>query len=143
MREQKILIPPKFLEKAEALPKEVKSKLIHILKLLSRDFRHPSLQCKKIKGNRGDIFECRVDRDIRLIYDCTPDGIRCWYVGDHDVALRFAENVSPSGISVDDIELQRTEDELLILEHFMLLGKEPTFIQLDFRLLSLPKPKRR
>lgn len=127
MNDQKILIPPKFFEKTERLSKDVKAKLFRILHLLSTDFRHPSLQCKKVEGNNKSVFECRVDRDIRLIYDCIPGAIRCWYVGEHDIALKFAENLTPGGISVDDIEIEQIDDHVAILERYLLDGIVPSF----------------
>lgn len=139
MRDQKILIPPQFLESAEVLPRDVKSKLIRILRLLSKDLRHPSLQCKKVKGSKADVFECRVDRDVRLIYDCIPGAIRCWYIGEHNAALRFAEDAVPSRISVDDIEVERPDDAVFVLERFMLFGEEPALRELDLSILDNSK----
>jgi mRNA-degrading endonuclease YafQ of YafQ-DinJ toxin-antitoxin module len=93
-----------FLKCTTALPKDIKLKLLRILDLLSRDFRHPSLQCKKISGATANVYECRVDQQVRLVYDIAGSLLRCWYVGDHDIALRYGATMKShhGGVSVDD-----------------------------------------
>lgn len=107
MKKQVLSLNADFLSVAASLPKEAKAKLIRILWLLSEDFRHPSLQTKKVKGSKSEVYECRVDQVIRLIYDISGGNLRCWYVGDHDAALTFAINFSQSdgAVIVDDIEM--------------------------------------
>ncbi len=136
MRDQKLLIAPRFLERAETLPADLRSRLVRILTLLSKDFHHPSLQSKKVKGSRAEIFECRVSKDIRLIFDRVPGAIRCWYVGEHDVALRFAEQTAHDGIPVDDIEVERQDETFTDLERFLAVGEEPRFSELTLSILS-------
>jgi mRNA-degrading endonuclease YafQ of YafQ-DinJ toxin-antitoxin module len=97
-----IVVSSEFLTAAAALEKDAKAKLFKILCLLAEDFRHPSLQCKRVQGSRADLFECRVDQSIRLIYNVARGRLRCVYIGHHDDALRFAVMASP--VSVDDIE---------------------------------------
>ena len=118
-----------FLEAATALDKAIKSKLIKAMWLLSENFRHPSLQCKKIQGANADVFECRVDQDIRLIYDCVGARIRCWYVGSHDVAIRFGArlrlNQTLSTIPatrVDDFKINTIPSGLTPLVEFLRAG---------------------
>ncbi len=137
MNSQRLLIPPKFLENAESLSKDTKNKLIRIMGLLSRDFRHPGLQAKKVQGSRAEVFECRVDKGIRLVYDHVPGAIRCWYVGAHDVALRVAESLGSGGIQVDDIEIIQHEDCCATVERYLLTGLEPAFSELDLDRLRM------
>ncbi len=78
MTKHAVVILPKFLERAAFLPKDAKSKLVKIMWLLSEDFRHPSLQTSKIQGAHATVYECRVDSNIRLIYDMINGALRCW-----------------------------------------------------------------
>lgn len=104
---QSLVVSPSFLAAAADLSKDVKAALIKTLMLLAQDVRHPSLQCKKVQGSHAAVYECRVDQKVRLIYDTKEGKIRCWYVGAHDVALRFATKyTSKDEIVVDDIEVQ-------------------------------------
>jgi hypothetical protein len=124
-----LVISRGFLVSAAALPKEVKSSLIKTLTLLVEDVRHPSLQCKKVNGARASVYECRVDQKVRLIYDVKGDTIRCWYVGLHDVALRFATKYSPATeFLVDDIQVQDIPFEIRPVIAFLIDGRtEPEF----------------
>ncbi len=103
MKNGTILMNNDFLDAASALPKEIKSKLFKVLSYLASNVRHPSLQCKKIKGSKGSLYECRVDQQIRLIYDLSSQGIRCWYVGAHDMALKVGESMDE--LIVEDVML--------------------------------------
>lgn len=89
-----------FLQQADLLSKEGKAKLIKCLRLLAFNPQHPGLRTKKLKGARHPLFECRVDRRIRLVYDWDNAQLRCWWVGDHDKTL--AKGAS-ANIEVDDI----------------------------------------
>jgi mRNA-degrading endonuclease YafQ of YafQ-DinJ toxin-antitoxin module len=118
-----------FLEAAAALDKAIKSKLIKAMWLLSEDFRHPSLQSKKIQGARADVFECRVDQNVRLVYDRMGARIRCWYVGSHDVAimfgLRLRVNETPGSIPptrVEDFQINAVPIELTTLVEYLRSG---------------------
>ena len=122
-----LMMHPKFLQRAALLPKNAKSKLVRILWLLSENIAHPSLQCKKVKGARTNVYECRVDRSVRLIYDSYQGVLRCWYVGEHSSALGFAKSakVQTMEIPVDDINLsyEMQETDLLSVTHFLASGK--------------------
>lgn len=123
MKKRALMIHPKFLECAASLPKAAKSKLVRILWLLSENTSHPGLQCKKVRGSQADVYECRVDRTIRLIYDVGHGTLRCWYVGKHDSALDFARVSAPHipEILVDDIQVSHKVDSHIVhdLIHFM------------------------
>lgn len=120
-----IQVSPSFLDGASSLSKETKSKLLKCLSLLCNNYRHPSLQTKKIKGNSDNVYECRVDSNIRLIYDIQGLCIRCWHVGPHDHAIRQGENISPPGFIYEEISFIRPpssashlgSDELLEMNH--------------------------
>lgn len=68
------------------LPRKIQSKLEEKLSLLADNFRHPSLQCKKIKGTSG-IWEMRVDIHYRLTFEVIGDAIYLRVVDNHDKAL--------------------------------------------------------
>ena len=105
-----LTIEPEFLHAASELPKNLKVTLMKVLRLLSEDVRHPSLQTKKVQSARGDMFECRVDQKIRLIYDNFQGTLRCWYVGEHDYTLAVAQKKYGTGsVIVDDIEVHPME----------------------------------
>lgn len=101
-----ILMHLDFVDKLSSLPQDIKSKAIKVMKLLVSDFRHPGLQTKRVKSSVLGVYECRVDNDYRLIYDCERGSIRCWYIGHHDIALKFAERVSsiPVDLCIEDID---------------------------------------
>jgi mRNA-degrading endonuclease YafQ of YafQ-DinJ toxin-antitoxin module len=108
MQSYSVAVRPEFLKCAVGLSKEEKAMLVKVLWLLGENFRHPSLQSKRVKSAQIPLYECRVDQNVRLIYDLHNDRLRCLYVGNHDEALRFAESghrhisISPE---VDDIEI--------------------------------------
>ncbi len=135
MIKHSILTAPKFLEGATCLEKETRAKLVRALWLLSEDFRHPSLQCKKVQGARASMFECRVDQEVRLIYDCVGGVIRCWYIGHHDDALRAAIRLTPvdTGVESDDIEVEAVECDNAELIEFCRTGTPSC----DFRMVDL------
>jgi mRNA-degrading endonuclease YafQ of YafQ-DinJ toxin-antitoxin module len=127
------VVQPDFLRQANELQKDTKAKLIKALHLLAHDFRHPSLQCKKIQGAVNDVYECRVDQCFRLIYDITGATIRCWYVGDHDAALRFGQRLGPPrlAVEVDDMEIQGSKSPAL--EKYLVRGMDNS----DWKTLSV------
>jgi mRNA-degrading endonuclease YafQ of YafQ-DinJ toxin-antitoxin module len=126
------MVFPEFLTLAADLPKETKSKLFKVLRQLSTDHRHPGLQTKKIQGTKADVFECRVDDSIRLIYDLAETSLRCWFVGAHDTALKFG--VRMGSISrkdhLDDIEATQIPSYVTILTKYLQSGEvEGSFVQ--------------
>ena len=108
MKNTQLLLAPEFLEQANRLDKATKAKLIKCLRNLSANTDHPGLETKKIKGARATVFECRVDRSVRLIYDVMGGLLRCWGVGAHDSALTAGR-----GLAVDDIDLSDAEVAML------------------------------
>lgn len=116
MTDKPLVVLPQFLISAAALQKDVKAKLVRILWMLSQDFRHPSLQCKKVQGARNEVYECRVDQGIRLVYDVVNGMLRCLYVGDHDDALRYAMRAVPQAtvVEVDDVEVSSPDRDVAV-----------------------------
>ena len=105
MQNRTVMVFPEFLSLAAELPKETKSKLFRVLRQLSIDHRHPGLQTKKIQGTKSDVFECRVDDTVRIIYDIAEAKLRCWFVGAHDAALRFGVRMGSKDMDrIDDIQ---------------------------------------
>ena len=120
MPKSSLIMMPNVLDQANKLPKDIKSKLFRCLSLLSEDFRHPSLQCKKIKSNTQDVYECRIDKSYRLIYDLLNRSIRCWYVGDHDLAIKFGSNISyQQKTYVEDFNVQTCTQDMYNLFNYL------------------------
>lgn len=124
-RKQELVVSPRFLTAASTLSKDLKAALIKTLMLLAQDVRHPGLQCKKVQGRSGSVYECRVDQKVRLIYDISDGKIRCWYVGIHDAALRFATNhpISDEEVLVDDIMVDEIPSDIKAVLEFLSSGK--------------------
>lgn len=57
------------------------------LRLMEQNWRHPSLQTKKLQGTR-DIWAIRISRDLRLTFEPTKAGVSLRNVGHHDPTLR-------------------------------------------------------
>ena len=127
MSKYSLMVLPEFLERAASLSKQSKSKLVRILHTLSKDYRHPSLQCKKVKGTKAFLYECRVDRGIRLIYDVGEGCLRCWYVGKHEQALGFATERSRKSQEsiVDDIEIKDVSKDIADIIGFLTFAQTP------------------
>jgi len=119
MKKLSLLVLPDFIANAESMPKDKRAKLFKILKLLSENIRHPSLQCKKIKGKKENVYECRVDKNIRLIYDITPGFLRCWYIGEHDLAIAYGRNHVKTSIELDDFEIEEIDESLMSIYSYL------------------------
>lgn len=124
MQNKSLVVFPEFLSVAAELPKETKAKLFRVLRQLSANHRHPGLQTKKIQGSKADLFECRVDDSIRLIYDLAETNLRCWFVGAHDTALKFGVRMGNTGVKdhVDDIEVSDVAAYAKTVTHYLQAG---------------------
>jgi len=69
------------------LPPQIQRKVDRQLRLLADNFRHPSLQTKKIQGTKG-IFEARVDLHYRMSFEIEGDALVLRVVGNHDDVLK-------------------------------------------------------
>jgi mRNA-degrading endonuclease RelE of RelBE toxin-antitoxin system len=120
-----LLILPEFLASASELPKDIRAKIIKCLNLLSTDIRHSGLQTRKIEGSAASVYECRVDRNIRLIYDLYNQSIRCWFVGAHDIALQYGEKkvIPTKGFFVDDICVATEGDSSFQIQQYLTTGR--------------------
>ena len=83
----KIKAYKRFQKAYKSLPKEVQKKIDKQIELLSKDFKHPSLYTKKIKGTEG-LWEIRLDIHHRLTYEVIDDKIFLRVAGNHDEVLR-------------------------------------------------------
>jgi len=76
-----------FADKVKQLSPEIKGVLKKKLELLLEDPRHPSLRTKKIKSQER-IFEASINKDIRMTWEYTEDGILLRNIGEHDKTLK-------------------------------------------------------
>ncbi|MFQ5456638.1 MAG: hypothetical protein ACE5EA_10655 [Nitrospirota bacterium] len=83
----KIKAYERFKKSYQNLPKSVQKKVDKQITLLSKDFRHPSLHTKKIKGIIG-IWETRIDIYYRATFEIIEDTIFLRVVGNHDEVLK-------------------------------------------------------
>lgn len=83
----KIKAYERFRKCYQYLPKNIQKKVDKQISLLSKDFRHPSLHNKKIKGSKG-IWEVRVDISYRLTFEIIQDTVFLRVVGNHDEVLK-------------------------------------------------------
>lgn len=57
------------------------------LRLMERNWRHPSLRAKKLEGVRN-VWAIRISRDLRLTFEPIREGVVLRNVGHHDATLR-------------------------------------------------------
>jgi mRNA-degrading endonuclease RelE of RelBE toxin-antitoxin system len=77
----------RFRKAYRNLPESVQKKVDKQLRLLLKNFHHPSLQTKKIKGRKG-VWEARVDDFHRLTFEIVDETFFLRVVGNHDDVLR-------------------------------------------------------
>lgn len=139
MSSKNILALPGFLEQADKLPKDKKSKIFKVLSQLSSNIFHPGLQTKKLLKTNATVYECRVDRSIRLIYDVVENNLRCWYVGPHDDAIKFGNNLTRNDLQhVDDIEVDSDDKWLFLISEILRKNEIPNddqFMRFQIELL--------
>lgn len=63
----KVVFTEKFIRTYHSLPKEIQKKFEKQLTYLLKNFRHPSLRCKKYDEKRG-IWQARLDRYYRFYF---------------------------------------------------------------------------
>lgn len=112
-----------FLATANAAPKDLKSKIIKVLSLLSNDPKHPSLHFKRVRGADPGIFECRIDQRYRMIVAKHKGVLRCLHLDDHDDALKKARNfgVNEKISVIEEISMETFSEEFW---SFQILGDE-------------------
>jgi len=79
----------RFQKQFQSLTKTEKRLIHKKLELMAENPDHPSLRTKKIQGT-SDIFECRVNMDIRIIW-CYEENpiILLIDVGHHNILKRY------------------------------------------------------
>jgi len=80
----KLYATTKFKKAREKLTGVEQKQVIKTVALLQRNPRHPGLNSKKIKGKTG-IMECRVNRDLRVLWQYRGDVIVLLAVGRHNL----------------------------------------------------------
>lgn len=84
MRE--IVVSEEFLAQLDGLIEEKKQQAIRVIRLLSENTAHPSLNAHRLKSVSGNLWECYVSRGAnahRIIYEPEGDLIKLWKIGDH------------------------------------------------------------
>ena len=77
----------RFKRAYKSLPDEIKEGVKDSLRMLTADFRHPSLHIKKIKGT-DNIWAARISLDYRITFQIAKNYIILRNVGHHDPTLR-------------------------------------------------------
>ena len=77
----------RFERAYRALSTEAQTAVNEHLRLMEREWRHPSLHTKKLHGVR-DIWYIRISRGMRLTFERHPGAILLRNVGPHDPTLR-------------------------------------------------------
>lgn len=77
----------RFRKSYQHLPPPAQRKVEKQLKFLAEDWRHPSLQVKRIQGTK-DLWEARVDVQYRMSFEIAGNTIYLRVVGNHDEVLR-------------------------------------------------------
>ena len=77
----------RFQKAYHNLPENVQKKVDKQIAILLKDFLHPSLHTKKIKGSKG-IWEARIDIHHRLTFEIAEDTLFLRVAGNHDEVLR-------------------------------------------------------
>ena len=72
-----------FLRDYRTLPVAIRESVDKQLRLLFKDFRHPSLRLKKLKGT--DRFEIRISQGYRLTLRLDQGVMELRRVGTHDI----------------------------------------------------------
>ena len=80
---------PRFQKSFKKLTDQEKKQLHNVPPLRAENPSHPSLRTRRIQGT-GDLFECRVNMDIRIIWFYEGDKmIILLDVGHHDILKQF------------------------------------------------------
>lgn len=77
----------RFKKSYKKLKKDEQKALQKKLSLMSKNPHHPSLRTKKVLGT-NDLFECTVNRGIRLTWQYEGESILLRVIGEHDEVLK-------------------------------------------------------
>ncbi|MBI4022551.1 hypothetical protein HY375_00055 [Candidatus Berkelbacteria bacterium] len=70
----RVVFGRRFIRQLESLPLMTQRIFRKQLRFLSQDLRHPSLHAKKYNA-RYDLWQARVDRDVRFYFQIEEDTI--------------------------------------------------------------------
>lgn len=79
------LLTPKARKQYKKLPINIQEKFAKQLKLLAKNYRHPSLKTRKMGGL--EIFEARIDLHYRFTFQLEAKNIYILTIGPHDKGL--------------------------------------------------------
>lgn len=82
-----ILFTEQFEQAYEKLAKDEKDSVQKALLLLGNNPRYPSLHVKKLE-ERGNIWEARPSKRLRMTFEMSGNTITMRNVGEHDKVLR-------------------------------------------------------
>jgi mRNA interferase RelE/StbE len=82
-----IIVSPLFKKKVQSFSPEMKKLLQKKLSLFIDNPKHPSLHSKKIQGT-DQIFESRINLDIRFTWQFDGENIILRNIGSHDPTLK-------------------------------------------------------
>ena len=69
----KISYRPKFMEELKNLPEVIQRKFDKQIEFLKTDIRYPSLHAKKYEEAGHDIWQARVDKNVRFYFKIEND----------------------------------------------------------------------
>jgi len=83
---QEFVLTRRYKESYDRLQPQIQKKVEKALRLIEQDFRYPSLNTKKQKGVRGNIWEAKVDDYYRFLFELKKGG-KCYLleVGPHSI----------------------------------------------------------
>ena len=78
-----------FLDSYDKLPVEQRLRVQRAVDRLGNDWRHPSLQVKRVRGLAG-VWEARASLSLRITFEMDGDTIVLRNVGSHDKTIKGA-----------------------------------------------------
>jgi len=82
-----ILFSRKFQKGYRSFPDDIQNIIDSKLKIFAENPFHPSLRVKKIKA-KEDIFECSINRNIRMTWCYHEKKVLLRAIGEHDKNLK-------------------------------------------------------
>lgn len=93
----RFILTDTFVKSLLDFDKNLKATIVKCVVLLEKDIFHPSLHSEKIWNG---IYTVRVNLANRIVHQPAKDKIRLLYVGSHDGAYRFVDNLKKRGVLV-------------------------------------------
>ena len=82
-----VLFTEQFEQAYSRLTGQEKQSVLKAIAFLGENPRHPGLHVKKMEG-RGNVWEARVSRRLRMTFEMSGETIIMRNVGEHDVVLK-------------------------------------------------------